>query len=153
VPELEECDWEFELEAHCRQANLTPLQTEIVLLHLCDGMTLAQVRLKLKIKRMADLKREWGIACSRLSAAVPGFWEAANAFPRELTFCAADRRVYDLRPTGMRGVATAPEANGFRAGPVVPSDDARLRQTDKEAAARLWAAKHRPCEVSSPALA
>lgn len=49
---------------YCRTARLGPVQTEVLLLHLCEGMTAAQVRLQLKLKRVAEVRQliESGLA-------------------------------------------------------------------------------------------
>jgi hypothetical protein len=60
---------------YCKAARLGPVQTEALLLHLCDGMTTGQVRLKLKLKRAKDAR---ALIESGLARLIPlsGFREA-----------------------------------------------------------------------------
>lgn len=137
MPETTEC-----LAEYCRRVGLSPMQTEIMLLHLDDGMRAAGVRLKLRgtfpeLGRVREVQEQIGISLEKLSAC-EGFWDAAREFPRWLVMCAENRRFADERPPDVSGVASAQEAKRFQGGRIIPADDLRLR-IDLPTAARLWA--------------
>lgn len=140
-------EFETKLAGHCDQAELTPLQKEIVLLHLVDRMKPAQIRLKLKsdVKRVADVQRLLETGLARLSS-VPGFWGPTRQFGRDLLFCIEDRKVYDDRPEGVRGVTSAEAPGRFQGAPVV-SAQAIAAEQDIRSAARLWANQLQPVQV------
>jgi hypothetical protein len=127
---------EAEVAAACREAGLTPRAIEVMLYWLIDGLPLREIRLKLHLKRTAEVRTELGQALAKL-AKLPGFWSEARAFPHRLVFCAHDRRTYDERPPGMRGVEPDRASDRLHTGLMVPADDRRLRQ-DVVSAARLW---------------
>jgi len=144
-------EFETTLAGYCRQAELTPLQTEVVLLHLVDRMTVPQMRRQLKsdVKRASDVQRQLGIGLARLSQ-TPGFWAATRQFGRDLLFCVEDRRTYDDRPQGVRGVTPGAAPTRFQGAAIISPESIAARQ-DVSAAAVLWANRLRPVQVSETA--
>lgn len=138
--------WEATLDEHCRTAGLSPIQSSLVHLVLVEGMTLRQAKLKMKLaQRVARM--EWETASAKL-AALPEFREAGRQFTADLVFCVEDRRVYDEREPGVRGVTPRWDSQRFQGARIVTTDDCRLRQ-DAPSCVRRWAERARPVAVAA----
>lgn len=142
--------WSAEVETCCAEVGVVGVRREIVLLILCDGFTIHETRLKLKIKRVSEVQREYAIGLAKLSA-LPDFWHAASAFERDLLMLAGNKEDYDERPAGVCGVTPHWEPDRLRGARVVGQGDPRLKQ-DLFSAGWLWAINRRPARVEVPAL-
>lgn len=56
------------IQGYCRTAQLSPVQTEAVLLHLVDGLTAKEIRWKLHLKRVAQVQALLAVSLQRLGA-------------------------------------------------------------------------------------
>jgi DNA-binding CsgD family transcriptional regulator len=147
-PPVVECDnagrWEYSVDAALARAGLTPLQREVVLYRL-EGMDEAQISLKLHKPRYT-VKRAREQAETKLEALLEAAEEAARTFPEKLLFCVRDRRTYDERPEGVRGVTPDRSSQRFQGAPTITEDDPRLEQ-DLPSALKLGEAKLRAVKV------
>ena len=141
------------IASYCREAKLSPLQTEVVLLHLLDRLEPPQIRLKLKndIRRTADARALLAQGLAKLSG-LEGFWLAAQQFERALVPCAENRTDYDERPDGLCGVTPDRSSQRFQGARMVSTGDRRLEQ-DLLSAATMWANNLRPQRVDVAAAA
>lgn len=126
---------EQQVAAACRAAELTPVQTEVALLHLVDGLNASQIRLKLHLPRVADARRLVLQAIAKLQF-TPGFWDAAREFEREIIPCSLNREDNEHRPADLRGVTPDRSSQRFQGAPMVSREDVRQ---DSWSAARMWA--------------
>lgn len=141
-------DFESCLSQYCREAGLSAQQTEIVELYLVLEMPPAQIRLKVRAKRVSEVQSELNIALRRVAAVAPEFWEPAQAFPRHLMSAISNRADHEERPDGLRGVTPDASTKRFQGAPMISADDRRLRQ-DITSAGRLWANAQRAHGVAA----
>jgi hypothetical protein len=118
--------FEHDVDAALARAGLTPLQREVVLYRLED-MTEGQISVKLH-KPLKVVRCSLSQARAKIEALLAAAEAEAREFPRRLLFCVRDRRTYDERPEGVRGVTPDRSSQRFQGAPQVTEDDARLEQ-------------------------
>lgn len=135
-------EWEDNLEPHFQAAGLSSLQRECWVMQRLDRLSPQQIRGILHLKRTQDVRDFIGQADAKLSG-LPGFWDAARQFERDLMQVSANRDDHEHRPDGVRGVTPDRASDKLFGAKVVGFGDLRLRQ-DEPSAALLWARKSMP---------
>jgi hypothetical protein len=123
------------LSARCGERQMEPAQVQVLTRRLIRRQGFGIIRRALGL-RYGEAEVLYRRGMESLQA-VPGFWDPAGRFERDIVPCAENKDDFDERPEGVRGVTPDRSSDRFQGARLVARDDRRLRQ-DPESAARLW---------------
>lgn len=123
------------LEAKCQGANVEGVAREVVCRHVVERHGFGAIRNAMQLEK-GQAEAAYREAMAVLES-VPGFWDKAREFSRQVVPCAEGRADFDERPDEVRGVTPDRSSQRFQGSSIVPRDDLRVRQ-NATSAARMW---------------
>jgi hypothetical protein len=128
-------DLEAVLNTACREAHLSWVETEAILLR-ADGYSYAFIRNKLQPylhhTQRRDIKFWLDALTKRIAPHLEDFWEPGRRWPEWLDLCVRNSRVADERDPTRSGVTPAHELQRYTPARMVAADDRRLQQSASE---------------------